>query len=166
MTASRLHHVGLTVADLETSVAFYCRHFSCRVVERAETDGAEIERILGEAGVRMLTADLALPAGDIVELIQYRAPEGAVLHQRDIDAGATHFAICVDDIDATHRRLVADGAAVRSQPVLLNDAGKIWTGARVFYLNDPDGRTIEVIQLPPDSGCAPADPSHSSQRKG
>lgn len=147
------HHVGLSVADLQASIDFYCDLFGCRVVERGESEGGEVETITGLPGAHMRMADLAFPSGHILELIQYLAPRGRRLEQRTCDAGNTHFAIRVDDIDAAYRKLLAHGATVRSAPVHL-DAGEVWAGARVLYALDPDGRTIELIQTPQKTGSA------------
>ncbi|MCB9992229.1 MAG: VOC family protein [Hyphomicrobiaceae bacterium] len=150
MKTPGLHHVGLTVSDLDRSEDFYCRYFSCVPVGRNRLSGESIDRILGATGVQMLTSDLAVAGGGIVELIQYVLSDGQMPLQQAADPGLTHFALIVTDIDRLHERLVADDVPVRSPPVLLGDDGTIWASARVFYLSDPDGRTLEAIQLPDD----------------
>jgi catechol 2,3-dioxygenase-like lactoylglutathione lyase family enzyme len=148
------HHVGLTVQNLEASIDFYSELFGCRVIQRAEGVGGEVETITGLAGAHTLIADLAFPSGHVLELIQYVWPQGRRLEQRTCDPGNTHFCIRVDDIEDAHRRLLARGVTVRSAPVDLGDAGEIWTGAKVLYALDPDGRTIELIQTPQKTGSA------------
>jgi catechol 2,3-dioxygenase-like lactoylglutathione lyase family enzyme len=148
------HHVGLTVGDLDASIDFYSDVFGCRVLERSENQGGAVETITGLKGAHTRIADLAFPSGHVLELIQYVAPAGRRLEQRSCDPGHTHFAIRVDDIAGTRARLMARGSTVRSAPVNLGDAGPIWGDAQVLYALDPDGRTIELIQLPQKTGRA------------
>ena len=55
----------------------------------------------GIPGARCSIADLDLPHGRVLELIQYTAGRrGGPLTQRTSDPGACHVAIAVDDIDA------------------------------------------------------------------
>lgn len=147
-----LHHVGITVGDLDASIAFYCDLFGCLVLERAESHGGDVETVTGLEGAHTKIADLAFPSGHVLELIQYLAPAGQRLDQRSCDPGHTHFAIRVEDIAATRTKLLARGATVRSTPVDLGDAGPVWGEAQVLYALDPDGRTIELIQLPQKTG--------------
>ena len=62
--------------------------------------------------------------------------------------GACHLAISVDDIDATYERLERAGVTLRSRPITLADSGPRWDGSRVVYTVDPDGVTVELVQLP------------------
>ena len=59
-----LHHVGLTVSDLDASIAFYSALLGCRVRERSQNSGDEIETVTGVAGASIVTADLEVPGGD------------------------------------------------------------------------------------------------------
>jgi hypothetical protein len=53
----------------------------------------------------------------------------------------------VDDADAAYERLVASGVMPTSRPVRISEPGSGWDGARVFYACDPDGRTIECVEM-------------------
>jgi lactoylglutathione lyase len=57
--------------------------------------------------------------------------------------GYGHVAFCVDDLDAEHRRL--GDAGVGPQPIkeFHRDGGLM---ARFFFIQDPDGYKIEVLQ--------------------
>jgi catechol 2,3-dioxygenase-like lactoylglutathione lyase family enzyme len=65
--------------------------------------------------------------------------------------------LSVDDADAVHRRLVAAGSEPLSEPVLLPDDGSDWSGARVFYVRDPDGTMLEIVER----AAAPVAPAHA-----
>jgi catechol 2,3-dioxygenase-like lactoylglutathione lyase family enzyme len=71
----RVHHTGLTVRDLDRSVAFYRDLLGCSVAMEQDKTGGYLAAIVGypEASVRM--AHLRAPAGELViELFQYLDP--------------------------------------------------------------------------------------------
>jgi catechol 2,3-dioxygenase-like lactoylglutathione lyase family enzyme len=140
-----VHHVGLTVSDLERSIAFYQTVLGCRVRERSENSGADVGEVTGIAGAAIIAADLELPGGGLLELLQYVAPVGERLAQRRNQGGHTHIGFLVEDVDAAYDRLVAYGVTPTSRPVRIDEPGSAWDGVRVFYARDPDGRTIECV---------------------
>ena len=142
-----LHHVGITVSDLDRSLAFYRGLLGLHIEARAVDVAAE--DVTGILGARCSIADLDLPDGRVLELIQYTAGGGRPLTQRTSDPGACHVAIAVDDIDATYERLERAGVTLRSKPITLTDSGPRWDGSRVVYTVDPDGVTVELVQAPP-----------------
>jgi len=145
---STLDHIGLTVGDLDRSIQFYSTVLDCVVRERAVIKGAEVEMLTGVAGAVIHTADLNLSCGGMLELLQYLGPNPTVLAQRRFDAGHSHIAFTVNDVDATRMRALSAGALDCSLPVTLNEPGSSWDQARVCYALDPDGRTIEFVERP------------------
>ncbi len=143
---SSLDHVGLTVQDLDRSVQFYCTVLDCVVRERAVITGPEVESLTGVSGAVIHTADLTLSDGGMLELLQYVGPARMVLAQRRSEAGHSHIAFSVDDVDATRMRALNAGALDCSVAVKLNEPGSSWDQARVCYALDPDGRTIEFVE--------------------
>jgi lactoylglutathione lyase len=61
----------------------------------------------------------------------------------DLGAGYGHVAFVVDDLDAEHRRFESEGLNPR-KIVEFNREGK--PIARFFFVEDPDGYKIEVLQ--------------------
>ncbi len=61
----------------------------------------------------------------------------------DLGNGYGHLAVSVDDVDAAHARLTAAGLAPRKL-VDFAPAGSVI--ARFFFIADPDGYQIEVLQ--------------------
>ncbi|NDV99101.1 VOC family protein [Salipiger sp. PrR002] len=61
----------------------------------------------------------------------------------DLGDGYGHFAVSVDDLDAEHARFEAEGLAPRKL-VEFAPAGEIV--ARFFFVADPDGYQIEVLE--------------------
>src|SRR6185437_13768455 len=133
-----VHHVGLTVADLETSIEFYCAIFGYAVRERSQSGGPELETLTGVPGAQMVTADLESAGGGVLELIQYLSPGSVPLIQHRHQPGHTHIGFQVDDVDAAYDRLLAWGSVPTSRPVTINEPGSAWDGVRALYACDPD----------------------------
>ena len=148
MIPPKLHHVGFTVGDLEASIAFYRALLGCRIRERSQSSGAELEALSGVPGIHIVTADLETPAGDLLELVQYTAPLGGRLAQDRNQPGHTHVGFLVEDVDAAYDRLVALGTTPTSRPITIVEPGSAWDGTRALYACDPDGRTIECLTPP------------------
>jgi catechol 2,3-dioxygenase-like lactoylglutathione lyase family enzyme len=147
MTVHGIDHAGITVASMAASLAFYRDLLGLRVTGEGEDEGPELDAITGLRGVRMRYAELDLGGGQLLEVIEYRSPAGEPLGQRPCDPGASHLALRVDDVDALWERLAADGVGEGSRPTTIRAPGP-WLGARCVYVNDPDGRTVELVQRP------------------
>ena len=80
-------------------------------------------------------------------MIQFSPPEGGRWRSGPRDAGASHLALRVDDVDALYAKLVAAGVTVPGRPTTITAPGA-WHGARCVYVEDPDGRTVELVQRP------------------
>ena len=147
MTVRGIDHAGITVASVEAALGFYRDLLGLRVTGEGEDEGPELDAIVGLTGVRMRYAELDLGGGQLLEILEYRSPKGTPLEQRPCDPGASHLALRVDDVDAVWQRLDAAGAAVGSPPTTISEPGP-WNGARCAYVDDPDGRSVELIQRP------------------
>ncbi|HLM31580.1 MAG TPA: VOC family protein [Solirubrobacterales bacterium] len=144
-----IDHASITCADLDRSLNFYCELLGLDLRARGEDEGAEFE-VSGISDPKVRWADLLLPGGHVLELIEYVRPRGRPVRPDPNDPGATHISLRVADADAAHRRLRDARVLVRGEPMTIESAGA-WRGARVFYCADPDGVTIEVIQPAPVS---------------
>lgn len=145
MTAARLDHVSVTVADMDRSLAFYHDLLGIPILGRGEEGGPEVAEILGIRGARFLYTDLDLGSGQILELLQYLSPVGAPHAPNPYDAGSGHLAIRVEHLDDVLDRLRRAGHPPRSEPVDLKEP-EWWAGARCVYLTDPDGVTVELVE--------------------
>jgi diaminopimelate decarboxylase len=145
--ATGLDHVSVTCGDLDRSLAFYRDLLGLALRGRGEVDGSSEFEITGIANPIVRWADLLLPHGQVLELIEYERPRGTPSRPEPNDPGATHISLRVTDADAACERLRAAGAGVRSDPVTIDSPGA-WHGARAFYAADPDGVTVELIQPP------------------
>ncbi len=146
MTILGLDHVSVTTGDIARSLGFYRDLLGIRVSGVAELSGPEVEAITGVRGARMLTADLDLGRGQLLELIEY--VDGIAGAALPLDhAGSGHIGLTVQDVDALHDHLVDAGVEVASAPTTITDAGD-WFGARCMTVRDPDGVAVELVERP------------------
>ena len=148
MSIRGLDHAGLTVANLDRSLAFYEGLLGVPVAAISVLESAEIDAVVGHPGARLRIADMALPSGGVLELIVYEVPDDPPVAARHTQAGTSHIAFEVVDLVGLHARLVAAGADVISTGPVPIGAGGAFAGVVVLYLRDPDGNVIELIERP------------------
>lgn len=119
-------------------------------VTRGEASGEAVETAVGVPGARLRVAAVA-GRNVFLELIEYVSAAGDRSPPRTNDIGAAHVGFEVDDIEATHARLLAEGITFVSAPSAPLDE----RGGRIAFLRDPDGILVELIQ--PGSGGTLAD---------
>lgn len=139
-------HVGISVASLERSVAFYRDLLGLKVVEEVSFQGERYEAILGLKGARGRIA--ILKSGNLaVELFEFDEPTPKPADRRRpvADHGITHIAIEVDDIAALYARLEAAGVTFHCPPIHFPAC------ATATYARDPDGNVVELLQ--PDTSA-------------
>ncbi len=147
-TGQRLHHIGLTVADLEESLRFWEQLFGVTANSRRLLDQPHIGSIVGHPGVAIDAAWIDVPGSDaVLELVHYLNRDGTPIDDDTINEGNVHFCMEVDDMDAIWARAVALGARPLSGAPVEVPAGPA-KGARIVYMRTLDGATIEFIQPP------------------
>ena len=141
-------HTGITVSDLDRSLVFWRDVLGFELSHRAHQKGELAEKITGVPGAEILIAVLKAP-GHKIELLEYRAPaDRTKLHARPCDVGAVHVALTVDNLEAILETIAASGWKAAGQPQTLTVGPN--AGKRVIYVRDPDGTTIEFMQMPTD----------------
>jgi catechol 2,3-dioxygenase-like lactoylglutathione lyase family enzyme len=114
MRATGIHHVSINVVDVDAAIAFY-----------TEVLGLAVRDDRPDFGFGGAWLDLG---GQQVHLIEAAAPP----------ALGQHFAVQVEDLDATI-------AELRAQGVEVSDASPVGTGRQAF-LQDPSGNGLELHQ--------------------
>jgi catechol 2,3-dioxygenase-like lactoylglutathione lyase family enzyme len=149
LPAFRLAHTGITVADLDRSLAFWNGALGFEILFRVEADGAFAETATGVPGAELRLAMLDAQ-GHNIELIEYVAPaERHVMKPRPCDVGSWHVAFMVDDLDEVLSVLESHGFRAVNSPAVIESGPR--TGGKAVYTHDPDGTTIELIQPPKPS---------------
>jgi glyoxylase I family protein len=145
VTVLGIDHAGITVASVTAALVFYRDLLGLRVTDEGEDSGPELDAITGLTGVRIRYAELDLGGGQLLEVVQFVPTEGSRLSQRPVDPGASHLALRVDDVDAICERLAGAGVTLLGRPTTITAPGA-WLGARCVYVEDPDGRAVELVE--------------------
>jgi lactoylglutathione lyase len=120
-------HSMIRVLDEARSVDFYRRAFGMRVADRFAFEAFTLVYLLGDA------SDFEL--------------ELTINHDRTepyaLGDGYGHIAFAVDDLAAEHTRFTAEGLAPNPIREFHRDGTLM---AKFFFVQDPDGYRIEVLQ--------------------
>ncbi|MEP1536959.1 MAG: VOC family protein [Paracoccaceae bacterium] len=120
-------HSMIRVLDESRSIAFYDKAFGLRVADRLDFPNFTL--------VYLSNSDSEFELELTINKDQTEA--------YDLGNGYGHLAFSVDDLDQEHARFQAEGLAPRKL-VEFAPGGEII--ARFFFVTDPDGYEIEVLQ--------------------
>jgi catechol 2,3-dioxygenase-like lactoylglutathione lyase family enzyme len=140
-------HVGFTVADVDAAVAFYRKVFDAEPAVRRIYDAPYTSEQIGYPDARLDIALFRIPGSDaLLELIQYLNPVGEPVDPETRNPGTAHICLTTDDLDTEHTRLTRLGATPRSTtPVHITSGPN--EGRRVAYFRDPQGLTLEILEI-------------------
>ncbi|MBJ2149275.1 VOC family protein [Paracoccus sp. IB05] len=124
---ARMIHTMIRVLDEARSLAFYDQAFGLKVVERLDFETFTLIYLANaETGFEL---ELTVNKGRV--------------DPYNLGDGYGHLAVSVTDVNAEHARLEAAGLAPRK---LVDFAPGGDVIARFFFIADPDGYQIEVLQ--------------------
>lgn len=142
-----LHHVGVTVKDLEASIRFYHDILGLQFSNEPSPwfEGEGLEKGVGVPGAILRQVSLLL--GDTtVELLEYKSPPSGTSRPITSNSfGASHIAFHVDDIHAKKAELEAKGIAFYSDVNVVDEG--VLAGWRWVYFEDPDGYPLELVEV-------------------
>lgn len=123
-------HVGMTVADMDRAVAFYCDLLGLTLAQRSKVDRGEIGFFDTGAG-----------------MLEVFAPDAAVVDRfRDVplhEAGLRHLTFAYSDLAEIIARLEAAGVEVIEGPRPARNSPLI---KQLAFVRDPDGIMVELIE--------------------
>ena len=157
-TGSRISAVGaigMTVSDMDRSIAFFSDVLSFQTTTDVEVSGRAYEQLQGLFGLRMRVVRMQLGEEEIA-LIQYLSPPDGKpipVDSRSNDLWFQHIAIVVSDMDAAYQHLRQHAIQhVSPAPQTIPEWNTAAAGIRAFYFRDPDGHNLELIYFPPGKG--------------
>jgi catechol 2,3-dioxygenase-like lactoylglutathione lyase family enzyme len=131
-------HVAFFISDLERSLDFYCNKLGFRKAFQLDREGTPSPWIVY----------VQIAPGDFIELFP-----GGQGGNEPRPLGYNHFCLLVDDLPATLKELEARGLPVPGGPTRGLDNN--WQ----YWIKDPDGNPIELMQISTNSPHAAADAS-------
>lgn len=120
-------HSMIRVLDEERSLNFYRKAFNLEIAERLDFSDFTLVYLSNDE------------TGFELELTVNKGEAGAY----DLGNGYGHLAVSVADLEAEHARFTSEGLAPRKLVEFAPDGRKI---ARFFFVADPDGYQIEVLE--------------------
>lgn len=126
---THLGHVAYSVSDLDAALDFYCAKLGLK----------EAFRLYHDDGTPWIVYVL-VGQGGFVELFPGGKPDAG-----KVDGSYRHLCLAVDDMDATLADLQARGMPLEGEA----NRGK--DGNVQFWLTDPDGNRIELMEIHPES---------------
>ena len=136
-----MYHSGVVVLDLDRAIEFYRDAVGLKLQGTFEFAGTATGQVVGYEDVKLRTANLETPDGQVIELLQYISPPARQRpsEERSLQ-GASHLGFRVEDIDTTFETLLAKGGIKLNAPVEESP------GVKVCYLQDPEGNWIELVE--------------------
>lgn len=142
-----LHHVGITVKDLDASIRFYHDVLGLEFSNEPSPwfDAPELGVAVGVPGAGLRQVSLLL--GDTtLELLEYKSPPSETAEPLSSNnLGASHIAFLVDDIHAKKAELELNGIEFYSDVNVVDEG--VLAGWRWVYFQDPDGYPLELVEV-------------------
>lgn len=142
MKVSNFLHVGMTVKDLDRTIAFYTRYFGFRLEMRGvfseEFMGSHHELYRLPRGAFSDFCFLRSPDGMALEVFQFH-PGAEAEEEKWNQPGYTHICLKVSDIFQTYEQMKAEGIEFFFAPDMRAVPEEHWV-----FLKDPDGNLIEL----------------------
>ena len=145
----QIYHVGLTVSDMDRSVAFYRDILGLGFQGEILMEGPETEAMFGRKGCRARVGYLngsdesAMPP---VELIQFLDEESRNQPADLFTTSVSELCFNTDDIDEVYEKLLRNNVRCLSAPQDFDFSSSGFGRSRAFYFCDPDGIILEMMQ--------------------
>jgi len=141
-------HTGITVSNLERSLAFWRDILGFELSHTAHQTGEMAKEITGVEGAEIKLAVVKAPSGHKIELLEYLAPVDRKHGDlQPCDVGHVHVALLVNNLEAILQKIASSAWKTAGEPQVLKTGPN--AGKRVVYVRDPDGTTIEFMEVAP-----------------
>jgi catechol 2,3-dioxygenase-like lactoylglutathione lyase family enzyme len=140
-------HSGITVSNLESSLVFWRDVLGFEFSHSAHQKGEMAEQVTGVKGAEIKLAVVKTPGGHKIELLEYLAPSNRKknIDLRPCDVGHVHVALTVQNLEPLLQKIAASGWKTAGKPQTLTKGPN--AGKRVIYVRDPEGTTIEFMEM-------------------
>jgi catechol 2,3-dioxygenase-like lactoylglutathione lyase family enzyme len=145
-----MHHIGITVPDIEEGIAFFEKIFGAVTVFRTgpfDVDDTFMQGKLGAAPQSRIKDLVFLRCGNgtSVELFEYSGEDKKADQKRSSEVGGSHICFEVEDVFASAEQLNAMGVEMLDGPNVV-DAGPL-EGFKWVYFRAPWGQILEIASF-------------------
>jgi catechol 2,3-dioxygenase-like lactoylglutathione lyase family enzyme len=147
--------IGMTVSDIDRSMAFYSDVLAFKPVSDVEVDGPEYDQLWGIFGVRARVVRMQLGEQQL-ELIEFLAPPDVrpiPVPSYSNDLWFQHFAIVVRDMETAWAQLrMHHVRQISPRPQMIPLSNPSAAGIKAMKFRDPDGHNLELLWFPEGKG--------------
>lgn len=147
--------IGMTVSDMDRSVAFYSDVLAFKPISDVDVDGPEYDQLWGIFGVRARVVRMQLGEQQL-ELIEFLAPPDVrpiPVPSYSHDRWFQHFAIVVRDMEAAWAQLRKHHVRqISPRPQTIPISNPAAAGIKALKFRDPDGHNLELLWFPEGKG--------------
>lgn len=133
-----LHHIAITVGDLDRSLEWYGRTFGLPEGVRSTREGDIPSRTFEVPGSRYRQSMVPIGRG-FVEIMEWQEPRGRPYDLTMRDVGSGHVCLEVEDPELVHAIAERHGDDIRVPLKQLPD------GRTTFFVADPDGLLVQAV---------------------
>jgi catechol 2,3-dioxygenase-like lactoylglutathione lyase family enzyme len=136
-------HLILHCADTEATIDFWCKGLGGVLEQDEELASPALDAIFGREGVRIRDTFIRIGGLRIhtIETLDVKRSR-AELAPFEKPLGLSGISYHVADLDAAHARAISEGRA----PTEIYSFSELADPVRMFFLEDPDGLRIEMIE--------------------
>ncbi|MDI9471026.1 MAG: VOC family protein [Bacillota bacterium] len=145
----RIYHVGITVSDMDKSIAFYRDVLGLEFQGEIIMDGENTDKLFNRKNCRARVAylngskNIETPP---VELIQFIGIETNRVQSDLFTTSISEVCFYTDDIDQVYENLVENNVECLSKPQSFDFTLQGFGRSKAFYFKDPDGIILEMMQ--------------------
>ncbi len=143
-------HIGVTVSDIDRSIAFYRDVLGLQFQGEILMEGKETDLLFQRENCRARVAYLNGSEEIIappVELIQFISEDAAQDAADLFKTSISEICFNVEDIDAFYKHLLEHQVECLSAPQPFDFTAFGFSKSKAMYFKDPDGIILEVMQL-------------------
>jgi catechol 2,3-dioxygenase-like lactoylglutathione lyase family enzyme len=149
MMITGIGHIAFRVTNLQRALDFYCNKLGFSEAFRLEQEGQPSPWIVY----------IQIAPGAFIELFPDSQFAPGTIPGRDPQASYKHVCLLVEDMSATLNELAARGLEIAKAPTVGLDHNL------QYWIDDPDGNPIELMQIMPTSPQAAADARIQMKRR-
>ena len=142
-------HVGVTVTDIDRSIAFYRDTLGLSFQGELTMEGDTTDKLFGRENCRARVAYLNGSShieAPPVELIQFTSEQAQVREADLFSTSISEICFSTDDLWREYHRLCELGVEFLSEPQEFDFTKDGFGKSRAVYFKDPDGIILELIE--------------------
>lgn len=146
---NRIVHVGLTVTNIEKSIAFYRDVLGLEFQGQMIMEGDSTEKLFGMSPCKVKVAYLIgnekmnMPT---IELIQFETQLKEEPEIRLNKTSISEVCFCVSNIEEVYSQLKERGVEFLSPPQYFDLSSQGFGRSKAVYFRDPDGIILELME--------------------